>query len=70
MTDNDKQQSSGTSFNEYQKAIDDAKNEKLKDENGTESLPEEDANNQRRRSHKTGTARKKTGGGKQSNPGM
>lgn len=60
----------GQSFNEQQKSTDDAINERLKEEKGQDKLDPQDANNPANRNRSTDTASKKTGGGKQKNPGM
>lgn len=59
----------GTAFMDIQNALDKAKNERIKDETGSDKLAPEDANNPDSRNHKTSVSRKKTGGGKQSSPG-
>jgi hypothetical protein len=56
-------------FVDHQRVLDDAKNERTKEETGTEKLDPENANNPARRNHKTDVSEKKTGGGKQSSPG-
>jgi hypothetical protein len=61
---------SGNSFVGHQKAVDDATNEKLKSQQKSDKIDPVVANNKKNRSNKTDTARKKTGGGQQSNPGM
>jgi hypothetical protein len=59
----------GSAFTDHQQALDNAKNEKLKEETGSNKLKPEDANNPARRGTKTDVSEKKTGGGKQSSPG-
>ena len=61
---------SGQSFTEQQKATDDAINERIKNEQGKKELNPKDANDPKNRDRQTDTATKKTGGGKQKNPGM
>lgn len=58
-----------TDFTQQQKAVDLAKNEKIKSDKGTDSLDPRDANNASQRTHKTDISRKKNGGGKQVSPG-
>lgn len=58
-----------TDFTQQQKAVDLAKNEKIKAEKSTDKLDPSDANNASQRSHKTDVSRKKNGGGKQLSPG-
>jgi hypothetical protein len=74
MTQDNKRNESGNNnasdFIRHQKAIDDAVNEKLKSEEGTDKLDPQIANNKKRRARKSDVARKKTGGGDQNNPGM
>lgn len=67
---NDEQQEgSGESFTKHQKAVDEALNEKQKDEHGNTKLDPSKADN-RDRDRSTDTPTKKTGGGKQKNKGM
>ena len=61
---------SGEAFTEQQKSTDDAINERIKKEKGTSKLEPDDANNPANRNRQSDTASKKTGGGKQKNPGM
>jgi hypothetical protein len=60
----------GKDFTGMQKAIDDAINETLKNERGTQKLDPATANNPAKRSRKTDVTSKKTSGGKQTNRGM
>jgi hypothetical protein len=60
---------SGSAFTGHQRALDEAKNEKLKEETGQNKLDPQNANNPARRNHKTDVSQKKSGGGKQSSPG-
>lgn len=64
------EKNAGKTFTDSQKANDKAINERLKEEKGTDKLDPEDANNAKNRSRQSDTAHKKTGGGKQKNPGM
>jgi len=66
----DNNNGSGQSFTEQQKATDDAINERMKKEHGKDALDPKDANDPANRNRQSGTASKKTGGGKQKNPGM
>lgn len=59
----------GASFASQQRALDTAYNEKIKSEEGTDKLDPAQANRSDRRTHKTDVSRKKTGAGKQVNPG-
>ncbi len=61
---------SGQSFNELQKSTDTAINERIKKEKDKSKLDPAEANNPKNRNVDTDTASKKTGGGKQKNPGM
>lgn len=65
-----KQQKVGKAFTELQKAQDQAINERIKEEQGQEKLDPAVANNGKNRNRQSDTAHKKTGGGKQKNPGM
>ena len=67
-TDNGK--GSGQSFNEQQKSTDAAINQRIKKEKGESKLDPQQANNPKNRDRQSDTAGKKTGGGKQKNPGM
>lgn len=67
---NEKRKNSGESFTKLQKSTDTAINERMKEEKGKSELSPEDANNPNNRNRKSDTASKKTGGGKQKNPGM
>jgi inhibitor of KinA sporulation pathway (predicted exonuclease) len=60
---------SGSAFTGHHRALDAAKNEKLKEETRQDKLDPQNANNPARRNHKTDVSQKKTGGGKQSSPG-
>ena len=60
----------GESFTELQKSTDAAINERIKKEKGKNKLDPKDANNPNNRNSQSDTASKKTGGGKQKNPGM
>jgi hypothetical protein len=70
MSKTDGNVGSGNAFNQHQKAVDKAINEKIKSEQGDDKIDPAAANNPASRSHASDTAQKKTGGGKQSNPGM
>lgn len=59
----------GTDFVDHQKILDQAKNERIKNQQGTEKIDPEQANRPENRDHKTDLSQKKTGGGKQSSPG-
>jgi hypothetical protein len=59
----------GKSFTGLQKATDDAINERAKSTTGKEKLDPETTKREHQRNREASTARKKTGGGKQSNPG-
>jgi hypothetical protein len=61
---------SGESFVEQQKSTDNAINRQIKGEKGKSKLDPAQANNPKNRSRKSDTASKKTGSGKQTNPGM
>jgi hypothetical protein len=61
---------SGQSFTEQQKSTDKAINERIKEEKDKSTLDPADANNPNNRDTQSDTASKKTGGGKQKNPGM
>lgn len=60
----------GQSLTEQQKATDDAINQRMREEHGKDVLDRGDANNPANRNRQSDTASKKTGGGKQKNPGM
>jgi hypothetical protein len=60
----------GQSFVETQKSTDDAINERMKEEQGKNTLDPEQANNPANRNRQSDTGSKKTGGGKQKGPGM
>jgi hypothetical protein len=75
MTQNKKGNKSGSSNDasdliNHQKAIDDAVNERLKSEEGSDKIDPKISGNKKRRAGKSDVARKKTGGGQQNNPGM
>jgi hypothetical protein len=59
----------GSDFVDHQKVLDQAKNERIKKEQGSDKIDPEQANNPANRNHKTDLSQKKTGGGKQSSPG-
>ena len=61
---------SGQAFIEQQKATDDAINQRLKEEKSKNKLDPKEANDPENRNRASDTAGKKTGGGKQKNPGM
>lgn len=60
---------SGESFVEQQQSTDKAINERIKSERDKDKLDPEEANDPANRDRKSDTASKKTGGGKQKNPG-
>jgi hypothetical protein len=60
----------GESFTEDQKSTDTALNNRMKAEKGETKLDPKDANNPKNRNRKSDIASKKSGGGKQTNPGM
>ena len=61
---------SGESFTEQQSSTDKAINERIKKDKDKSKLDPQDANNPNNRNTQSDTASKKTGGGKQKNPGM
>lgn len=61
---------SGQSFIDQQKSTDSAINKRIKKEKGKSKLDPKEANNPNNRNRKSDTTTKKTGGGKQKNPGM
>ena len=61
---------SAESFIKQQKTTDTAINQRIKKEKGKSKLDPKEANNPKNRNRKSDTASKKTGGGKQKNPGM
>jgi hypothetical protein len=66
--ENNSSDESCKAFVDHQSAIDNALNERIRDEQNTEIIdPERDSGGKRDR--KTELSQKKTGGGKQSNPG-
>lgn len=67
---NENKKGSGESFTEQQQSTDDAINRRIKDEKETDKLDPEQANNPNNRDRQSDTAEKKSGGGKQKNPGM
>jgi hypothetical protein len=67
---NENKKNAGESFNDLQKSTDAAINERIKTEKGENKLDPNDANNPKNRDTQSDTATKKTGGGKQKNPGM
>ncbi|MBT1684943.1 hypothetical protein [Dawidia soli] len=66
MSSTSREEGAGEAFTKHQKAIDEAINERTKEDRG----PSADPNNPRNRDRQSDTAHKKTGGGKQKNPGM
>lgn len=60
---------SGTEFSNSQQATDKAKNEKIREEQQSEKIDPSQANREKARTYKTDVSKKKTGGGKQINPG-
>lgn len=65
-----KSEGSGAAFTKQQKATDQAINERIKDQQQTKKIDPSAANNGKNRDRQKDTAHKKTGGGKQKNPGM
>jgi hypothetical protein len=61
---------SGQSHVEQQKSTDTAINNRMKKEKGKSKVDPEQATNPKNRNRQSDTASKKTGGGKQKNPGM
>ena len=59
----------GTDFINHQRAMDEAKNEKIKSEQGTDKIDPQQANRPNNRGRETDVSEKKSGGGKQSSPG-
>lgn len=66
MSSTSPEEGAGEAFTKHQKAIDEAVNERTKEERGKSA----DLGNPRNRNRQSDTAHKKTGGGKQKNPGM
>ena len=64
------EKTSGQSVIKLQKSTDTAINQRIKSKKSTGKLDPKDANNPKNRNSQTDTASKKTGGGKQKNPGM
>lgn len=60
----------GESFVEQQKSTDEAINQRIKEQKGKGKLDPPEANNPENRKRNSATPSKKTGGGKQKNPGM
>jgi hypothetical protein len=56
-------------FVDHQRLLDNAKNERIKEETRTSKLHPDTANNPAKRTRKADTSQKKTGGGKQISPG-
>jgi hypothetical protein len=65
-----KENGSGQSLINQQKSTDTAINERIKKEKGKSKLDPKEVNNPKNRNNQSDTASKKTGGGKQKNPGM
>ena len=61
---------SGKSLTDQQKNTDDAINERIKKEKGKSKLDPREANNAKNRTRSSDSPGKKTGTGKQKNPGM
>ncbi len=59
----------GADFINHQRAMDEAKNEKIKSEQGSEKIDPQQANRPDNRSRETDVSEKKSGAGKQSSPG-
>lgn len=59
----------GAAFIDHQQQIDNAKNERIRTETGSDKVDPRNANNPARRNRKADTSQKKTGGGKQISPG-
>lgn len=59
----------GADFINRQRAVDEAKNEKMKENQGSGKIDPEQVNREKNRTHKTDVSEKKTGGGKQVTPG-
>jgi len=59
----------GAEFTKHQRAMDEAKNEKIKSEQGTDKIDPQQANRPDNRGRETDVSEKKSGGGKQSSPG-
>lgn len=71
MEDNKTTQSetSGSDFQDHLSAVDKAKNERIKEDPRSKGREQEQMNRAENRSSKTDVSTKKSGGGKQSNPG-
>jgi hypothetical protein len=62
-------QGDGADFINHQRAMDEAKNERIKEDQGSDTIDPEQANREKNRGHKTDVSTKKTGSGKQVTPG-
>jgi hypothetical protein len=63
-------QGTGQAFTDQQTSTDQAINERIKEEQGKEKIDPSKANNKNLRGRQSDTPEKKTGVGKQKNPGM
>lgn len=70
MDNNKSNDGTGESFVKHQQAIDQAINERTKDEQDESGIDPERANDNSNKDHASDTPTKKTGGGKQKNKGM